>query len=86
MDEEKIYELEALATISYVARNVAGHALAWNFMRAHWDDIKDGQVVIYNLLCSGGDDLMFNVKARTLLGNGCWDFKAHEPSMPVAAF
>lgn len=44
LDEEKIHPLEALATISYVARNVAGHALAWNFMRARWDDIKHGYV------------------------------------------
>lgn len=55
--DEEMHSYEALATINSVARNVAGQALAWNFMRAHWDDIKHGQVVIYNLLCSGGDDL-----------------------------
>lgn len=53
MDEEKIPTVDAIGTINNVARNVAGHALAWNFMRAHWEDIKDGQVDFYSLVYLG---------------------------------
>ncbi|XP_068169982.1 alanyl (membrane) aminopeptidase-like b [Antennarius striatus] len=37
LDPEKIRPLETDTTINYIAKNVAGQALAWNFLRAHWD-------------------------------------------------
>lgn len=49
-DEDKMLPVETISVIRSVAKNVAGHALAWNFMRAHWDDIKHGQVVENNLV------------------------------------
>ncbi|KAI3371702.1 hypothetical protein L3Q82_024267 [Scortum barcoo] len=48
LDSEKIRRMDVASTIYYVAKNVAGHALAWNFIRAHWAFIivDEGQLVI----------------------------------------
>ncbi|KAK2841821.1 hypothetical protein Q5P01_012021 [Channa striata] len=48
LNPEKIRLMDVASTISYVARNVAGQALAWNFVRAHWDYVSagDGAVLI----------------------------------------
>ncbi|XP_061879642.1 aminopeptidase N-like [Entelurus aequoreus] len=42
LDPEKIRLMEVTSTISDIARNVAGHGLAWNFLRANWDYISQG--------------------------------------------
>ncbi|XP_067090600.1 alanyl (membrane) aminopeptidase-like b [Osmerus mordax] len=36
LDPDKIRKMNAVSTINYVAENVAGQALAWDFVRAHW--------------------------------------------------
>ncbi|TKS72943.1 Aminopeptidase N [Collichthys lucidus] len=42
LDPEKIRLMEVASTIYYIARNVAGQALTWNFIRAHWDYVSEG--------------------------------------------
>uniref|UniRef100_A0A8C5EIE7 Aminopeptidase n=1 Tax=Gouania willdenowi TaxID=441366 RepID=A0A8C5EIE7_GOUWI len=36
LDSEKIRFRDVASTISFIAMNAAGQALAWNFIRAHW--------------------------------------------------
>ncbi|XP_068579969.1 alanyl (membrane) aminopeptidase-like b [Cebidichthys violaceus] len=36
LNPEKIRLMDVASTIDYIAKNVAGQALAWNFIRAHW--------------------------------------------------
>ncbi|KAF3854223.1 hypothetical protein F7725_022278 [Dissostichus mawsoni] len=40
LDPELIRMMEVASSISYVSRNVAGQALAWNFIRAHWNYLE----------------------------------------------
>uniref|UniRef100_A0A4W5PFV1 Aminopeptidase n=1 Tax=Hucho hucho TaxID=62062 RepID=A0A4W5PFV1_9TELE len=40
LNPDKIRKMDAVSTISYIARNVAGQALAWNFVRANWNYIS----------------------------------------------
>lgn len=40
LDPEKIRKMDAVSVINAIARNVAGQALAWNFVRAHWTYIS----------------------------------------------
>ncbi|XP_061628759.1 alanyl (membrane) aminopeptidase-like b [Phyllopteryx taeniolatus] len=42
LDPEKIRLMDVTSTINYIATNVAGHGLAWNFIRAHWDYVSQG--------------------------------------------
>uniref|UniRef100_A0A8P4G8W2 Aminopeptidase n=1 Tax=Dicentrarchus labrax TaxID=13489 RepID=A0A8P4G8W2_DICLA len=42
LDPEKIRLMDVASTINYIAKNVAGQALAWNFVRAHWDYVRQG--------------------------------------------
>nr|XP_057943178.1 aminopeptidase N-like [Doryrhamphus excisus] len=42
LDPEKIRLMDVTSTIDFIARNVVGHGLAWNFMRAHWDYVSQG--------------------------------------------
>lgn len=42
LDPDKIRLMEVASTISLVARNSAGQALAWNFIRAHWHYVSHG--------------------------------------------
>lgn len=42
LDPEKIRLMDVAATIVDIAKNSAGQALAWNFIRAHWDYISQG--------------------------------------------
>ncbi|TMS05589.1 Aminopeptidase N [Larimichthys crocea] len=42
LDPEKIRLMEVASTINYIAKNVAGQALTWNFIRAHWDYVSEG--------------------------------------------
>uniref|UniRef100_A0AAY4B5J4 Aminopeptidase n=1 Tax=Denticeps clupeoides TaxID=299321 RepID=A0AAY4B5J4_9TELE len=37
LDPNKIRKMDAVSTIIYIARNVAGQALAWDFVRAQWN-------------------------------------------------
>uniref|UniRef100_A0A3Q3X670 Aminopeptidase n=1 Tax=Mola mola TaxID=94237 RepID=A0A3Q3X670_MOLML len=39
LDRTKIRKQDAISTIQYIARNVVGMPLAWNFVRARWDYI-----------------------------------------------
>ncbi|KAJ4937512.1 hypothetical protein JOQ06_002147 [Pogonophryne albipinna] len=45
LDPELIRLMEVASSISYVSRNVAGQALAWNFIRAHWNYVRYGDPV-----------------------------------------
>uniref|UniRef100_A0A674CNA3 Aminopeptidase n=1 Tax=Salmo trutta TaxID=8032 RepID=A0A674CNA3_SALTR len=40
LNPDKIRKMDAVSTISYIARNVAGQAIAWNFVRANWNYIS----------------------------------------------
>ncbi|XP_041651313.1 alanyl (membrane) aminopeptidase a [Cheilinus undulatus] len=42
LDPEKIRLMDVASTIGYIAENVAGQALAWNFIRAHWEYVRQG--------------------------------------------
>ncbi|XP_077424494.1 alanyl (membrane) aminopeptidase-like b [Vanacampus margaritifer] len=48
LDPEKIRLMDVASTINYIATNVAGHGLAWNFIQAHWDYVSqsDGAKLI----------------------------------------
>uniref|UniRef100_A0A8C9X615 Aminopeptidase n=1 Tax=Sander lucioperca TaxID=283035 RepID=A0A8C9X615_SANLU len=48
LDPDKIRLMDVDSTISDIAWNPAGHALAWNFIRAHWDYVsqQDGDMLI----------------------------------------
>uniref|UniRef100_A0A7N9AZS2 Aminopeptidase n=1 Tax=Mastacembelus armatus TaxID=205130 RepID=A0A7N9AZS2_9TELE len=48
LNPEKIRLMDIASTIKYIAKNVAGQALAWNFIRAHWDYVSlgDGATLI----------------------------------------
>ena len=39
LDPTKIRKQDAISTIVYVAQNIVGLPLAWNFVRARWSDI-----------------------------------------------
>ncbi|KAM9366568.1 aminopeptidase N-like [Symphorus nematophorus] len=39
LDPTKIRKQDAISTIQYIARNVVGLPLAWNFVRARWSDL-----------------------------------------------
>ncbi|XP_054475298.1 alanyl (membrane) aminopeptidase-like b [Anoplopoma fimbria] len=40
---EKIRLMDVASTIAYIAKNVPGQALAWNFIRAHWEYVRQGE-------------------------------------------
>ncbi|XP_059192055.1 alanyl (membrane) aminopeptidase-like b [Centropristis striata] len=40
LNPEKIRLMDVTSTINSIARNVAGQALAWNFIRAHWEYVN----------------------------------------------
>ncbi|XP_077372374.1 alanyl (membrane) aminopeptidase-like b [Festucalex cinctus] len=48
LDPEKIRLMDVASTINYIATNVAGHGLAWNFIQANWDYVSqsDGAKLI----------------------------------------
>ncbi|XP_078114099.1 alanyl (membrane) aminopeptidase-like b [Sander vitreus] len=48
LDPDKIRLMDVGSIISNIAWNPAGHALAWNFIRAHWDYVsqQDGDMLI----------------------------------------
>ncbi|XP_073328613.1 alanyl (membrane) aminopeptidase-like b [Pagrus major] len=49
LDPEKIRLMDVASTIAHIARNEAGQALAWNFIRAHWDYVsQDGASFLIN--------------------------------------
>ncbi|XP_030620469.1 alanyl (membrane) aminopeptidase-like b [Chanos chanos] len=39
LDPDKIKKMDAVSTINYIAKNVAGQSLAWDFVRAQWNYI-----------------------------------------------
>lgn len=45
LDPEKIRLMDVASTIHYIAENVAGQALAWNFIRAHWKYVSQGHSI-----------------------------------------
>ncbi|KAG7473239.1 hypothetical protein MATL_G00093590 [Megalops atlanticus] len=40
LDPEKIRKMDAVSTINYIARNVAGQSLAWDFIQSQWTYIS----------------------------------------------
>ncbi|XP_043979489.1 aminopeptidase N-like [Gambusia affinis] len=42
LDPDKIRLMDVTSTINFIAQNAAGQALAWNFIRAHWDYVSQG--------------------------------------------
>ncbi|XP_038565755.1 aminopeptidase N-like [Micropterus salmoides] len=48
LNAEKIRLMDVASTINYIAQNVVGQALAWNFIRAHWEYVSlgDGAMLI----------------------------------------
>uniref|UniRef100_A0A8C7DQE4 Aminopeptidase n=1 Tax=Oncorhynchus kisutch TaxID=8019 RepID=A0A8C7DQE4_ONCKI len=54
LNPDKIRKMDAVSTISYIARNVAGQAIAWNFVRANWNYIsleyEEGIMSLGNLI------------------------------------
>ncbi|XP_044047927.1 alanyl (membrane) aminopeptidase a [Siniperca chuatsi] len=48
LNPEKIRLMDVASTINYISKNVAGQALAWNFIRAHWEYVSlgDGAMLI----------------------------------------
>uniref|UniRef100_A0A4W5R4C7 Aminopeptidase n=1 Tax=Hucho hucho TaxID=62062 RepID=A0A4W5R4C7_9TELE len=40
LNPDKIRKMDSVSTINYIARNVAGQAIAWNFVRANWNYIR----------------------------------------------
>lgn len=41
LDPKKTHLMDVAYTIISVANNAVGHALAWNFIRAHWEHVKE---------------------------------------------
>ncbi|KAK5867984.1 hypothetical protein PBY51_012433 [Eleginops maclovinus] len=44
LDPDLIRLMDVSSVIRYVSKNVAGQALAWNFIRAHWEYVSQGNV------------------------------------------
>eukprot|EP00064_Thunnus_orientalis_P009553 superscaffoldBa00001222_g9577 len=42
LNPEKIRLMDVASTINYIARNVVGQELTWNFIRANWDYVSQG--------------------------------------------
>ncbi|XP_044213044.1 alanyl (membrane) aminopeptidase a [Thunnus albacares] len=42
LNPEKIRLMDVASTINYIARNMAGQELTWNFIRANWDYVSQG--------------------------------------------
>uniref|UniRef100_A0A3B3W1Q5 Aminopeptidase n=1 Tax=Poecilia latipinna TaxID=48699 RepID=A0A3B3W1Q5_9TELE len=42
LDPDKIRLMDVTSTVNHIAQNAAGQALAWNFIRAHWDYVSQG--------------------------------------------
>uniref|UniRef100_A0A3Q3EYU0 Aminopeptidase n=1 Tax=Labrus bergylta TaxID=56723 RepID=A0A3Q3EYU0_9LABR len=42
LNPEMIRLMDVASTINYISQNVAGQALAWNFIRAHWEYVRQG--------------------------------------------
>uniref|UniRef100_A0A8C8D6B0 Aminopeptidase n=1 Tax=Oncorhynchus tshawytscha TaxID=74940 RepID=A0A8C8D6B0_ONCTS len=56
LNPDKIRKMDAISTINYIARNVAGQAIAWNFVRAHWNYISleyGGGIMSFGRLIEG---------------------------------
>uniref|UniRef100_A0A4W4HAU8 Aminopeptidase n=1 Tax=Electrophorus electricus TaxID=8005 RepID=A0A4W4HAU8_ELEEL len=48
LDHNKIRKMDAASTITYIAKNVAGQALAWDFIRAHWTYISQEYGIMFD--------------------------------------
>ncbi|KAM7396288.1 hypothetical protein PAMP_019340 [Pampus punctatissimus] len=44
LNPEKVRLMDVASAIIYVAQNVEGQALTWNFVREHWDYISQGDI------------------------------------------
>uniref|UniRef100_A0A674EWX2 Aminopeptidase n=1 Tax=Salmo trutta TaxID=8032 RepID=A0A674EWX2_SALTR len=56
LNPDKIRKMDAVSTINYIARNVAGQAIAWNFVRANWKYISleyGGGIMSFGRLIEG---------------------------------
>ncbi|KAM8891449.1 alanyl (membrane) aminopeptidase-like b isoform 2-T2 [Spinachia spinachia] len=52
LNPEKIRRMDVGPTISYIAENVAGQALAWNFIRAHWAYVQWDSIMLVQAVTS----------------------------------
>ncbi|TSS72689.1 Aminopeptidase N [Bagarius yarrelli] len=52
LDPDKIRKMDAVSTIRLIASNVAGQALAWDFIRAQWENLN--QLFGVGLISFGG--------------------------------
>uniref|UniRef100_A0A1A8PTP5 Aminopeptidase n=2 Tax=Nothobranchius rachovii TaxID=451742 RepID=A0A1A8PTP5_9TELE len=43
LDPDKIRLMDVASTVYFIAQNAAGQALAWNFIRANWDYVSQGE-------------------------------------------
>uniref|UniRef100_A0A4W5R3V4 Aminopeptidase n=1 Tax=Hucho hucho TaxID=62062 RepID=A0A4W5R3V4_9TELE len=56
LNPDKIRKMDSVSTINYIARNVAGQAIAWNFVRANWNYISSeygGGIMSFGRLIEG---------------------------------
>ncbi|XP_013979610.1 alanyl (membrane) aminopeptidase-like b [Salmo salar] len=56
LNPDLIRKMDAVSTINYIARNVAGQAIAWNFVRANWKYISleyGGGIMSFGRLIEG---------------------------------
>uniref|UniRef100_A0A3B3UZ19 Aminopeptidase n=1 Tax=Poecilia latipinna TaxID=48699 RepID=A0A3B3UZ19_9TELE len=51
LDPDKIRLMDVTSTVNHIAQNAAGQALAWNFIRAHWDYLPHFCVFNHVNLC-----------------------------------
>uniref|UniRef100_A0A3B3YW66 Aminopeptidase n=1 Tax=Poecilia mexicana TaxID=48701 RepID=A0A3B3YW66_9TELE len=51
LDPDKIRLMDVTSTVNLIAQNAAGQALAWNFIRAHWDYLPHFCVFNHVNLC-----------------------------------
>lgn len=49
MDDSKIRKQDAHIAVGTVASNNVGHYLAWNWVRANWEELKERYASLHNL-------------------------------------
>uniref|UniRef100_UPI0037E79971 alanyl (membrane) aminopeptidase-like b n=1 Tax=Semicossyphus pulcher TaxID=241346 RepID=UPI0037E79971 len=80
LNPEKIRLMDVASIINDIARNVAGQALAWNFIRAHWEYVSLGHAA----LLIEGTTSRFSTKFELVeLQRFATDYKLHSASRAV---
>ncbi|CAG5958338.1 unnamed protein product [Menidia menidia] len=73
LDPEKIRLMDVASTISHISENVAGQLPAWNFVRAHWDYVSQGDPVMLINQVTRRFSTTFELKERTTVTSaGMW--------------